>query len=168
MSNRDEADTDDQKRWGAQVPADQYQDRPCSPESGLPYLLLKPSTGHTAEQQSVHPDGGQDDGEGDQHKAQHKEREQFPSPRFWLSRRIAIQPDCREDLTAGAGVTFDVGAWCQLCDGPDGCMPRRSRELSPLHGGWPADDSSSLEVLRVRDEMVSVHRRGSRSSCAGF
>jgi hypothetical protein len=80
MSNRDEADADNQERWGAQVPADQYQDRPCSPESGLPYSLLEPSTGHTAEQQSVHPDDSQDDGEGDQHKAQHKEREQIPSP----------------------------------------------------------------------------------------
>ncbi|MFJ3024419.1 hypothetical protein ACIPH4_26235 [Streptomyces tendae] len=80
MSNRDEADADNQERWGAQVPADQYQDRPCSPESGLSYSLLEPSTGHTAEQQSVHPDDSQDDGEGDQHKAQHKEREQIPSP----------------------------------------------------------------------------------------
>ncbi|MEG3626880.1 hypothetical protein [Streptomyces poriticola] len=45
----------------------------------MPYSLLEPSTGHTAEQQSVHPDDSQDDGEGDRHKAQHKEREQIPS-----------------------------------------------------------------------------------------
>ncbi|GGJ71869.1 hypothetical protein GCM10012282_80910 [Streptomyces lacrimifluminis] len=138
MSNRDEADTDNQERWGAQVPADQYQDRPCSPESGLPYLPLEPSTGHTAEQQSVHPDDGQDDGEGDQHKAQHKEREQIPSPCFRLARRIAIQPGCRGDLTAGAGVTFDGGAWYQQRPVAAGPAPRAVRRVTSPASAAPA------------------------------